>query len=116
MKKTVLFAFQGEAMCFAHVLLNALDVHNKGYDVKVVLEGLATKFAKVFREDEQAPFRPLYLKVRDAGLVDAVCRACATKTGALEAAEAEGLPIKGDMSGHPSMSQYLDAGYDVITF
>ena len=42
-KKVVLVAFNGELMCFAHVLLNALDMNEKGYDVKVVIEGSATK-------------------------------------------------------------------------
>ena len=29
-KKIVLFAFQGEVMCFVHVLLNAREYHDKG--------------------------------------------------------------------------------------
>ena len=33
MKKVVLFAFNGDFMCFIHVLLNALDMHEKGYEV-----------------------------------------------------------------------------------
>ena len=43
MKKVVLFAFNGDFMCFIHVLLNALDMHEKSYDVKIVIEGSATK-------------------------------------------------------------------------
>ena len=42
-KKIAIFAFNGELMCFAHALLNAQDMHEKGYDVKVVIEGSATK-------------------------------------------------------------------------
>ena len=38
-KKVALFAFNGDFKCFAHVLLNALDMKAKGYDVKVVIEG-----------------------------------------------------------------------------
>ncbi len=115
-KKVVLFAFQGEVMCFAHILLNALDMQAKGYDVKVVIEGESTKLIKTFYDNPEAPFRPLYLKVKDTGLVDAVCKACATKMGSIEEAKAEDLPIKGEMSGHPSMAAYIEAGYSVITF
>ena len=43
MKKVVLFAFNGEFMCFIHVLLNALEMKKKGYDVRIVIEGAATK-------------------------------------------------------------------------
>lgn len=44
MKKTALFVFNGDPMCFIHVLLNALDVRKKGCEVKIVVEGSATKF------------------------------------------------------------------------
>ena len=43
MKKIVLFAFNGEFICFMHVLLNALDMNKKGYDVRIVIEGAANK-------------------------------------------------------------------------
>ena len=43
MKKVVLFAFNGELMCFVHVLLNALEMKTKGYEVKIVIEGSATR-------------------------------------------------------------------------
>ena len=37
-KRVVLAAFNGESMCFVHVLLNALDMKERGYEVKVVIE------------------------------------------------------------------------------
>ena len=39
-RKVALFAFNGDPMCFAHVLLNALDMFEKGFKVKVVIEAL----------------------------------------------------------------------------
>ena len=47
MRKTALFVFNGDPMCFIHVLLNALDMHEKGYEVKTVIEGAATKLIPV---------------------------------------------------------------------
>jgi hypothetical protein len=44
-EKIALVAFNGEPMCFVHVLLNALDMHERGYDVKVIIEGSATRTA-----------------------------------------------------------------------
>jgi hypothetical protein len=44
-KQVLLVAFRGEPMCFVHVLLNALDMKERGYDVKVVIEGTATQAA-----------------------------------------------------------------------
>ena len=43
MKKVALFAFNGDPMCFIHVLLNALDMHANGVETKIVLEGAATQ-------------------------------------------------------------------------
>ncbi len=43
MTKVALFAFKCEAVCFAHVLLNALDMQDKGFEVRVVIEVEATK-------------------------------------------------------------------------
>ena len=42
MKKFALFAYNGDFMCFIHVLLNALDMKKRGHEVKLVIEGAAT--------------------------------------------------------------------------
>ena len=39
MKKMVIFAFRGDPMCFVHVLLNGLDIANRGKEGKIVIEG-----------------------------------------------------------------------------
>lgn len=114
-EKIAMFAFNGEAMCFVHVLLNALDLEGRGYGIKLIIEGSATALLKTLA-DPEAPFAELYKKVKQAGLIDAVCQACASKMGTLEEAKAQNLPLNGEMSGHPSMSGYLEAGYDIMTF
>ncbi len=114
-KKVALFAFQGDVVCFAHVLLNALDLHEKGYEVAVVLEGPSTKTAVELGEGEK-PFSALYKKAKAAGLIDCACKACAAKVGALEGIKAQEITLDGEMSGHPAMSRYLEAGYKIITF
>lgn len=114
-KKVVLVAFDGDAMCFVHVLLNALDMKKKGYDVKVVIEGSATVLVNDLNK-EGAQFAPFYAQVKQLGLIDCVCMACATKLGALEGVKAQGLPLNNEMTGHPSLATYIDDGYQVITF
>lgn len=115
MKKIALFAFNGEAMCFVHVLLNALDMNEKGYDVKVIIEGSATKLVEELA-DETKPFANLYKKVKDHGLIDCVCKACANKMNALNVAVAQQLPLCDGLSGHPSMAKYMEQGFEIITF
>jgi predicted peroxiredoxin len=96
-------------------MLNALDMKEKGYDIKLVIEGSATKQVRELA-DPAKPFSDLYKKVKEAGVIDCVCKACSTSTGALKSAEEQKLPICGEMSGHPSMSRYKEAGYEVIVF
>ncbi|MHA1700668.1 MAG: DsrE family protein [Promethearchaeota archaeon] len=116
MEKIVLFAFNGDPMCFVHVLLNALDMHENNYEVKVVIEGSATKLIKEFHDNPNAPFLNFYKKVKDQKLIDAVCKACATKMGSIKEVELENLPIVGDLNGHPKMTLYINQGYKIITF
>jgi len=115
MRKVVLVAFQGELMCFAHVLLNALDLKKRGAEAKIIMEGLATKLILDLNRPEN-PFHPLYRQAKEAGLMEGVCRACATKTGVVAEAQAQNLPLLDDMSGHPSLGRYLEAGFTVLTF
>jgi hypothetical protein len=112
--KTAIFAFKGNPVCFVHVLLNALDMHEKGGEIKIVLEGEATKLLNDLPK-ETNPLHGLYGKVKKRGLIDGVCRACAIKMEALEAAGAEGLRIADDMAGHAGMEPYIEQGYAIIT-
>ena len=114
MNKTAIFAFKGNPICFVHVLLNAIDLHDRGRAVKIILEGEATKLILDLRKPEH-PLHALYEKVKKLELIDAVCRACAIKMGALEAAEAEGLKIADEMAGHVGMAPYIERGYAIVT-
>jgi hypothetical protein len=102
-------------MCFVHALLNARDMASRGYDVKLIIEGTTPKTVNMLN-DPSAQFSNLYREVKEQGLIDCVCRACAAKTGALEGIQAQGLPLCGEMTGHPSMARYLEDGYEIITF
>ena len=114
MNKTAFFAFKGDPICFVHVLLNAIDLHERGGLVKIILEGEATKLIVNLRKPEH-PLHALYEKVKKLELIDGVCRACAVKMNALEDAEAEGLKIVDDMAGHASMAPYIQDGYAIVT-
>jgi hypothetical protein len=115
MKKVALLAFRGEPMCFVHVLLNALDMREKGFDVAIILEGAATKAAAEMAE-EGSDFHDLYVQVRQSGLIDCVCRACSAKMGVLQSIEKQKLPWGTDMKGHPSLATYIEEGYEIISF
>ena len=113
--KNCLYAFNGELMCFVHVLLNGLDMKEKGGEVIIIFEGASVKLVEQL-EDEKNPFHKLYIKAKGAGIVEGICKACAAKLGVMEAAQKSGLPLLEDMSGHPSMAAYQEQGYTIITF
>ncbi|MGQ9559165.1 MAG: cytoplasmic protein [Candidatus Oleimicrobiaceae bacterium] len=113
--RVALFAFTGETACFAHVLLNALDMHERGFEVKVIVEGMATQQVRLLAE-EGKPFANLYKRVKELNLIDCVCQACASVSGSLEAALEQGLNVCDEMSGHPSIARYTETGYQVLVF
>lgn len=115
-KKYALYAFNGDMMCFVHVLLNALDMHFKGYAVNVIIEGSATKLIKDFHDNPNHQFHEIYYQLKNLGLISAVCHACASKMGVVDEVNAEKFPLIGTMSGHPPMSDYLEQGFQIITF
>jgi len=96
-------------------LLNALDMKAKGMDVKVVIEGSATKLVPDLAKQGN-PMVSLYTQAKEQGLIDGVCKACSNKMGTLDAAKKEGLKLLDDMAGHPGMARYQAQGFEVITF
>jgi len=114
--KAALFAFNGDPMCFVHVLLNAFDMQEKGHEVTIIMEGSASKLVRTYAEDESQPFAKLYAKARDAGLIGCVCKACSAKMGSLDSALEQGIAVCDEMQGHPSISRFIAEGFQVFTF
>lgn len=115
MKKFALFVFNGDPICFIHVLLNALDMDKNGHEVGIIIEGASAKLLPELVKAEN-PLNGLWKKCLSAGLVAGVCRACSNKLGTLDSAKEQGLPLLDDMSGHPGMASYREKGFEIITF
>ncbi len=115
MKKFALFVFNGDPVCFVHVLLNALDMKEKGHKAKIIVEGAAVKLVPELIKTDN-PLRGLWEKAKKAGLVHGVCKACASKMGTLASAEEQSLALLDDVSGHPGMAAFSENGYEIITF
>lgn len=113
--KTILFAFRGDPLCFIHVLLNSIDMHQRGQEGKIVLEGESVTLVSQM-SDPGHFLNTLYTKAKSLDLFYGACRACATKLKALDAIEKEGIELVGEMSGHPAMGNFTAQGYQVITF
>lgn len=111
MSKVLFYAMRGEKMCFLHVLMNALDLREKGHEVKVIFEGRSVVLAPQLADEKN----PLYLKAREAGLIAGVCRGCALQFEVAAEVERIGLPLLGDMMGHAGMAPYVAEGYQVVS-
>ena len=111
MKKILFYAMTGEKMCFQHVLMNALDLHKDGFEVKIIFEGASVKLPSILKEENN----PLFGKAIEAGLIAGICFACSKVLGVFEANLALGLPMLDDMFGHAGMKQYLTDGYEVVS-
>lgn len=115
MKKFALFVFNGDPMCFIHVLLNALDMKDRGNEVKIIIEGASVKLIPELAKSGN-PLNGLWKKCIEAGLVEGVCKACSTKLGTADAAIEQGFDLLDGMSGHPGMASYRESDYEIITF
>ena len=115
MKKILLVAFQGQPMCFIHVLLNGLELKAAGHECKIIIEGEATTLIPEIIKQEHF-LHGLYNQVKDAGLIEGVCRACSMKMQVLEQIQKTDLPLLDDMSGHPGMAKYIENGFEVLNF
>jgi hypothetical protein len=114
MKKIAIVTFNGEMMCFIHGLINALDMSSRGHDVKLIIEGSSTGLIEeINREDN--PFNKFYKEVKERDLLEGICKACANKMGTLDEAKNQGLTLLDDLYGHPSLSYYIEMGYEIIT-
>lgn len=110
--KYLFYAMQGEKMCFIHVLLNALDLHQAGNEVKIVFEGKAVTLPPVLSQENN----PLYKKALEANLIAGVCLACAKTLGVHEEIEKLNLPLLNDMNGHAGVLPFTQDGYEVLVF
>lgn len=113
--KKVIFAFRGDPMCFVHVLLNGIDLHERGQGGLIVIEGDAVKLVPEISQSGHF-LHSLYQKVKSLGIIEGCCKACSMKLKVAGEIEKEDIALIGDMSGHPSMGEYIENGYDVITF
>ncbi len=114
MTKVVFFVFRSDPMCFAHALLNALDLEESGMWGEIVFEGEATKLIPEISQPDHFLY-PLYTQAKARGIFYGACQTCATKMGVGDVVESENIPLVGDMSGHPPMSRFVKQDYSIIT-
>ena len=79
----------------------------------MIIEGASTKLLSTIADSPQGK---LWQKIKDAGLIKSVCKACAVQMGSLTEAELQGLPIDSALSGHSDLEPFTKEGYEIILF
>lgn len=111
MEKILFYGMTGEKMCFQHILLNALDLHEAGKEVKIIFEGASVTLIPSFESEKN----PLYIKAKELGLIAGICLACSKVMEVYEQNKETGLPMLDDMKGHAGMKEYTNQGFSVVS-
>jgi predicted peroxiredoxin len=114
-QKIVLILLAGPEMpCrLVHTFIWAIDIVERGGEAKIVFEGAAPAWLLELPDPVHGKHK-LYQKVKEMGMIDAVCQACAVQAQALAAAAEEGLRLVSDASGHVSLAPYSEAGFQIV--
>ena len=120
-KRKILFVLFSDDTCRQnHAFMYALDLHKNGYDVRVIIEGAATKVMTELALPDSRTGQ-LLRKAHEAGLVAGACArassGCASGDPARDVAEiarTHGIALLSDMDGHASIEPFVRDGYEVV--
>ncbi|TAH74958.1 MAG: hypothetical protein EWM47_00830 [Anaerolineaceae bacterium] len=111
MKKVLFYGMNGHKMCFQHILMNALDLHDAGAEVKIIFEGQSVTLVPVLEKENNH----FYNKAKEAGIIAGICLACSKVLEVYDDNLSSGLAMLDDMYGHAGMRKYIEEGYEVIS-
>jgi hypothetical protein len=110
MKKQLFVLFNYNKGIFTHIMLNVLDLAEKGYDVGIIFESEACKLISELENTNNEK----YEKIKEQKLIFAVCEICAKAMQALESAKRQNLPINGELLGHPPLEVWIKNDYHIM--
>jgi hypothetical protein len=117
MSRKLLFIVFAEDSCRQnHALMYATDLSRKGHEVKLILEGAATR--SVARLDDPM-FGRLFAEAKQLGLIAGACKKASggCKPGdpnVLQLAGDQTLSLLDGMQGHASIAEYVEGGYELV--
>lgn len=122
MRKILFVCFSDDGCKFNHVLMYCEELGEAGHDVKLILDGPATKMIASLNEKNSATAKKLKnLKDRGifAGLCERASQGCSdpdSDRNVSNIAMNEGIPLISGMNGHASIRPYIDQGFELIVF
>jgi hypothetical protein len=112
--KYLFLATDENKMQLYHLLLNAINFHEKGHEVATVLECASPKI--LIRIVDGTIKLPIFDKAMQLGIIDHACKACSAAFSATEAAQNLGVALKGELNGHSDLLKFANAGFSILTF
>lgn len=128
-RKLLFVIFNYSGCSIMHAIWYAKDLTKRGHTVKIIFEGEATK---AFTDEK---LLPEILAANELGLVAGVCKAASRSMGCCpekctaEAGknpdwvspihiecEKDKIPLLCDLNGHAGVGDFVDQGYEIVTF
>jgi hypothetical protein len=112
--KYMFLATDDNKMQLYHLLLNAVNFHEKGHEVAAVLECASPKLLIGIADGTIK--LPIFDSAMKLAIIDHACKACTATFSATEAADKLGVPLKGELKGHSDLLKFVEAGFSLLTF
>ena len=95
-----------------HGLLYGQELHEAGFEVDILFDGLGTKWPNEFSKADH-PFHSLYKQVMKTGILKGGCQACSGFFEVEEEVVSAGLSLVGSekTGGHIPFAEYMQKGY-----
>ena len=111
MTKILFVVWTANKGIFTHIMMNLLDMNEKGHEVGLVFESEGCKLITEYHENKNDKFE----NIKDLKLIASVCKVCAKSMGAFELAEEQGMPIHDDLFGHTPLEKWVSQGYQIVS-
>ncbi len=103
----------GDLGRLANAIETAKEFKEADAEVKIIFDGAGVKWIpQLAKEDNK--LHNSYKKLKDN--IAGVCSYCSNAFGVKNAVISTGVKLLDEFEGHPSLKQYIDKGYQVITF
>jgi hypothetical protein len=120
MPRKILFVLFAEDVCRQlHAFMYVTDLHRKGYEAKIIVEGMATRLLSDL--DEAPPrLQKAVGEAKVAGLIAGACLQAASGCGSpedrdiVDAIRAQGVEFLSDLDNHAGIEPFLRDGYEVV--
>jgi len=96
----------------ANALTTAKEAKEAGDEIRVILDGVGTKWGAELADESHKYHRLLHDLKAETG----ACVYCSRAYGVKDELEAAGIALMDEYKGHPSVRQLIVDGFAVVTF